>query len=244
MSLKLVTLNVWGGRVREPILEYFSKNKDVDIFCLQEVYHNAPSKISDEDCYLNLNFFGEVSEILNNHTPYFRPVVNNIYGIGVLIKNTVTVTDEGQIVIYENKDYEGVGPRHSRIAQWVKCTHDGSDYVIVNVHGLWNGKGKKDSEDRIIQSKKIKEFVDACRAPVIICGDFNLEPNTDSLEILSSGMNDLIKENNITSTRTSFYEKDVRYADYIFTSDNVTVNKFDVIEDEVSDHNALELEFS
>lgn len=242
-TLKLITLNIWGGRIREPIIDFFNKNKDIDIFCLQEVYHNAPNRISNEEGYLNLNFFGEVGEILSGHTGYFKPLVKGIYGIGIFIKNSIKVLDEGEVLIYENPDYEGIGPRHSRILQWIKCSVNNQKYTILNMHGLWNGKGKTDSPKRLLQSKIVKEFILSLDTPVILCGDFNLEPNTESLAIIADGMTDLIKEYKVTSTRTSFYPKEIRFADYIFTSPEIETKSFKVLEDEVSDHNALEIEF-
>ena len=39
--MKLVTLNIWGGHLYEPLLDFFEHNREVDIFCLQEVYCQA-----------------------------------------------------------------------------------------------------------------------------------------------------------------------------------------------------------
>lgn len=64
-----------------------------------------------------------------------------------------------------------------------------------------------------------------------------------TLNMLSHDMVDLIKEYNITDTRTSFYEKTERYADYVFTSPDVEVEKFSVMGDQVSDHAPLLLDF-
>ena len=41
--MKLITLNIWGGKVFEPLMEFFRKHaEDTDIFCLQEVFNNPP----------------------------------------------------------------------------------------------------------------------------------------------------------------------------------------------------------
>ncbi len=42
--------------------------------------------------------------------------------------------------------------------------------------------------------------------PTILCGDFNLMPDTKSIEILETGMQNLVKNYNVTSTRSSFYK--------------------------------------
>lgn len=57
-------------------------------------------------------------------------------------------------------------------------------------------------------------------------------------------MNNLVKEYKVTSTRTSYYPKQEKFADYIFTSPDVAVKSFAVLQDEVSDHSPLLVEFA
>lgn len=115
--------------------------------------------------------------------------------------------------------------------------------MIMNVHGLWNGMGKTDTPERIAQSEKIKEFMDNVPDRKILCGDFNLKPDTRSLKIIADGMHDLIDKYNILSTRTSYYPKEEKFADYVFTSPDIKINKFSVLRDEVSDHAPLLVDF-
>lgn len=241
--MKLITLNIWGGHVREPLHQFISNHQHIDIFCFQEVYHNAKEMISIENRKVSLNIFSELQTLLSNHTGYFKPVVDGIYGISMFIKNQIAVLDEGDYVIHDNPTYSGRGPTHSRILQWAKCNIDGNLYTIMNVHGLWNGQGKTDTPERIAQSKKIKHFMDNVTDRKILCGDFNLKPNTESLKILAEDMNDLVNAFDIKSTRTSYYPKEEKFADYIFTSPEITVKDFAVLKDEVSDHAPLLVDF-
>jgi len=242
-SISLITLNIWGGHVEAPLMDFISKNKDIDIFCFQEVYESAKNKISTNDDKVVLDINNKIGNVLSNHYSYFAPVVNGIYGLSIFFKKDIKVVSHGVYTIHKNDNYPGRGPTHSRILQWIKISKNNKIYTIANVHGLWNGKGKSDSPNRLKQSRKIREFVDKSKNPVILCGDFNLTPDTESLKIISENMVDLIKENKISSTRTSFYKKPIRYADYIFTSAGVTVEKFKVLEDEVSDHSPIFLKF-
>ena len=57
-------------------------------------------------------------------------------------------------------------------------------------------------------------------------------------------MRNLIKEYRITSTRSHFYESDVRFADYVLVSPEIKVRDFRVLDDVVSDHLPLYVEFS
>lgn len=239
-----MTLNIWGGHVREPLLSFIKSHQHVDIFCFQEVYHNAQIRICDIEMELSLNILSEFQNLLPNHKAYFRPMVNGIYGIAMFVKDTVEVLGEGEFLIYENPDYKGSGPTHSRVLQWLKCQYQNQLYHVINVHGLWNGKGKTDAPERILQSKKIREFLDDLDTSIILCGDLNLRPDTESLKLISDGMRNLIEEYDVISTRTSYYPKEEKFADYIFTCPNVNVSSFAVLEDEVSDHAALLLEIA
>lgn len=243
--MKLITLNIWGGHVRGPLLEFILTYENIiDIFCLQEVYHNAQNKMADDDRVVSLNIFSELQTLLPNHTAIFRPVTEDAYGIAMFIKKGIDVLREGDISIHENPSYPGRGPTHSRKLQWIECCTDNQDYFILNVHGLWNGMGKTDSPARIAQSQKIREFLDSIDKPKILCGDFNLRPDTESMKILEKGMTNLIQTYNIHSTRTNLYSKEEKYADYILISPEIIVKDFEKLMDEVSDHSPLFLEFS
>jgi endonuclease/exonuclease/phosphatase family metal-dependent hydrolase len=241
--MKLLTLNIWGGHIRGPLLDFIKLHQDIDIFCFQEVYHNALNRVSDDDREVHLNIFSELQTVLPNHTAFFRPVVEETYGIGMFVKKEIDVLEEGEIYIHHNPNYRGRGPTHSRNLQWVKCCIDQQNHTILNVHGLWNGQGKTDSPERIAQSQKIREFMQDIRTPKILCGDFNLRPDTQSVKILETDMHNLIQTYRITSTRTSLYPKEEKFADYVFTSPEITVNSFEALKDEVSDHSPLLLDF-
>ena len=200
--MKLITLNICGGHVRGPLLEILSVNKDIDIFCFQEIYHNASNKISNDNKEVSLNIFSDIMQLLPNHRGIFKHVIKGIYGIAMLIKKNIKLLRDGEIVIHENMKYPGTGPTHQRNSQWIECRHNNQDYTIMNVHGLWNGKGKIDTPARITQSQRIKQFMKTLNTSHLLCGDFNLRPDTQSLEIIAAGSNNLIKNHSITSTRT------------------------------------------
>jgi hypothetical protein len=98
--------------------------------------------ITIEDRKVSLNIFSELQALLPDHRGYFRPVVDNIYGISMFINKKIDVSEEGDYLIHDNPNYPGRGPTHSRILQWVNCEIEDQMYTIMNVHGLWNGRGK------------------------------------------------------------------------------------------------------
>ncbi len=76
-------------------------------------------------------------------------------------------------------------------------------------------------------------------------GDFNLFPDTESIAMLErSGLQNLIRQYGITSTRTHYYSRKEKYADYAFVSEGIDVGDFKILPDVVSDHSPLYLEFT
>ena len=253
--MKLISLNTWGGRAgKEKLLAFFEKNKDVDIFCLQEIW-SAPYEHLEGSVAggLDLNHseimvYGmqEISAMLDNHTAYFKPHHLDNYGLMMLVKKDLDVIAEGDVFVYKEKGHipEGDIGFHARNVQYITIQSPKGSRIILNFHGLWNGGGKGDSDDRLLQSDRIIEFMKTLSDPYLICGDFNLLPDTESLKKLEDfGLRNLIKEYGIVSTRTSFYKKENKFADYALINEGVEVKDFKVLPDEVSDHSPLYLDF-
>lgn len=241
--MKIISLNTWGGRVHEKLLKFFDDNQDVDIFCLQEIYNGANiEKMDPEFLQDAFNLYSDIKDRLPDHVGYFRPHIEDWYGLAIFLRKEIKIRSEGDISIYDI-EYTGAG-NHPRNLHYVELENNSDVVTVANVHGLWNGKGKTDTEERILQSKKIKEFMDSVGGRKILCGDFNLLPDTESIKILEDGMKNLITEYGVDSTRTSLYTKPEKYADYIFTSYDIKIVDFKVLSDEVSDHSALYLEFN
>ena len=222
------------------------RNKDIDIFCFQEIYSDAKNKAEQHPelkIIFDFELFEKIQEVLNEtHIGYFRPCYSDFYGQAIFTKKIIQIEEEGDVIIYENNQPERRG-QHSRNMQYIKINHNDKSLLIANVHGLWNGKGKTDTEERILQSKNIKNFIDNRSVEEkIVLGDFNLSPDTQSVSIIKDGMRDLVEEYGITSTRTSYYDKNNKFADYAFVSPDLDVIAFKVLPDEVSDHAPLYLE--
>jgi exonuclease III len=250
--MRLITLNTWGGRAgKEKLADFFESYKDVDIFCLQEMWNGGEhtgGTITGGVPLVNIShrLLTDVASILNTHDVYFRPHYYDWYGLATFVKKDLKVTSEGDIYVYKEKGWMDIVDlgNHARNIQWVTLETPRGPITIVNFHGLWNGKGKTDTEDRLLQSDNIINFLKNLSAPYILCGDFNLRPDTLSLRKFEEfGLDNLVKKHNIQSTRTSFYTKPERFADYVFVSEGIQVEDFAVLPEEVSDHAALYIKF-
>lgn len=246
--MKIISLNAWGGRVHKELMDFLKKNENIDVFCFQEIYHRADYvHVEQGEMSPNLNLFDDIQKVLPNHIGHFRPHYNGDFGLAVFVKKDLEVKSEEDYFVHKYRDYMPKGDvgHHGRNVQAVVLKTDSKDLNIFNLHGLWNGGGKLDSEDRLNQSKMIIEYMKKYDGPKVLCGDFNLEPQTESIKLIENApMRNLIKESRVTSTRSSYYKHGIRFADYAFVSDDVEVVGFEVLSKEVSDHLALMLEIN
>lgn len=253
--MKLITLNIWGGKVFAPLIDFIKlQANSTDIFCFQEMFHTPTDRTVSSE--MRVNIYSEIKNILPDFEAFFCPAQDGVdfggpvdfelsYGLSMFIKKSITVDEHGDTFVFRNKnsrinDSTSVG----RNVEYLSFKKDDEKFIVFNFHGLWNGGGKTDSEDRLEQSQKVKTFMDKfTNTKKILCGDFNLAPNTESLALLENNMKNLVKEFNITSTRSSLYPKPEKFADYILVSLDIHVHHFEVLQDEVSDHLPLLLEF-
>ena len=117
------------------------------------------------------------------------------------------------------------------------------DYSVLNIHGLWQGSIKKDTEAKLEQSQKILDLAQKTKCKKIVIGDFNLLPDTKSIQMLADTYENLIQKYGIKTTRSVLYLKELRDSDYAFTDKQITVNDFSVPNIEVSDHLPLVVDF-
>lgn len=244
--MKLVTLNVWGGNLHNRLFSFVQRlGADTDLFCFQEMHHEGTGKF-EFDPREHPEIFLEFQKVLPNHEGYFHPHFRDFFGLATFVRRSVTVSHVIDEFVYRQRGYEPEGDigHHARNVQIATCALSGKRFHVLNFHGLWNGKGKTDTLDRLEQSRRIIKAIKRLDGPMILCGDFNLEPHTESLAMLEGcGLRNLVKEYGVMSTRTSFYTKPGKFADYILVSEGIDVRSFRVLPEEVSDHAALELEF-
>lgn len=248
--MKIITLNTWGGRIYKELIDFFNNHQDIDVLCFQEVLKGGKGQTSRGEIK---SLYEDIGNTLTNHAGYFSEYgdggyysekskdLDFKYGIACFVRKNFEQSFIEGIALYDPEkkwsDYDG------RFAAGASLAVVVSDYTIVNVHGLWQGSMKKDSEARLEQSKRIINLANKTGGRKIICGDFNLEPQTESIKMIENlPTKNLIKKYGVASTRTSLYTKDVKFADYIFISDDGKVIDFKVLADEVSDHSPLYLE--
>jgi endonuclease/exonuclease/phosphatase family metal-dependent hydrolase len=247
--MRLICLNTWGGKLYDQLYHFLERfQTKTDLFCFQEVF--APPRTSGFEKGDPERVF-DLYERLGRQLRGFRGYLAEPYTsfgerLALFVRDSITINDHGEMALYRQREVAvdkktfSVGSR----LQWVVFRRKNKLYTIANIHGIWLPSGKEDTPERLVQSENIAEFLQHKKGAKILCGDFNLLPQTRSIKMLEQNLRNLIREYAITSTRSSHYSrKREKFADYIFTSADARVLDFRVLEDEVSDHLPLLLEF-
>ena len=257
-------LNGWGGTLHEAARAYLAREAP-DVLCLQEVVHTpATTKewltYRDGDHVLpqRANFFRDVSEALPEHVAIFCPAAQGVlwdgegtvpsqWGLATFVHGRFPLIGQAQGFVHKGFSPDGYGehPR-SRSAHVVRL-HDfdrGRPITIAQMHGLRDLNGKIDTPERLEQARRLVGLVQAVAEPgdrLVVCGDFNVEPGSQTFGILAGlGLEDLVVGRGYSDTRTSHYKKPGRYADYMLVNEAVEVLAFEVVQQpEVSDHRPL-----
>lgn len=244
--MKLITLNIWGGKVFDPLMDFFKKHaEDTDIFCLQEVFNNPPHIKSKVQHDKKQDIYKDLEKILVDFDGYMAPSQEGEESLCMWIRKDFGVQEIADHYVHRWKNaMEGRDASTYGInVQYTKFSKGGKKYLVCNLHGHWTPKFKGDNPARLEQSENIKKFLDGFEGPKVLCGDFNMAPDTESMAILETSMRNLIKENGVDSTRSHLYKGEMKFADYVMVSPEVEVGKFEVMQDVVSDHLPLILEF-
>ncbi len=266
--MRVLCLNGWGGRLHDPLLAYLA-SADPDVLCLQEVIHTPASPkpwLSYRDGGAELpqraHFFREVASTLPDHAAIFCPAAQgdlwdgeqrfpSQWGLATFVRSTMPIIGQAQGFVHGAFSASGYGehPR-SRTGHAVRL-HDmaaGRAVTIAHMHGLRELGGKHDTPARKTQARRFASLIRSVAVdgePLVVCGDFNLLPDSDTFQVLRElGLTDLVTGHGFAGTRSSHYTKPERHADYMLVNTAVAVAAFDVVrQPEVSDHCPLLLDF-
>ncbi|MBP1849892.1 endonuclease/exonuclease/phosphatase family protein [Rhizobium halophytocola] len=267
--MRILSLNVWGGMLHAPLLDYL-RRVDADIYCLQEVAQ-APAAETEWLTYRDgtvelqqrARLYDEIATVLPDHRGGFYPTARGelldgdtpcpqFFGLATFVRDTIPVVGSVLDFIHGSYSADGFGdhPR-SRNAHGLRIyAHETDVHVsVVHLHGLRDPQGKHDTPARQAQAIKLKALIEAlCQDGdrLVVCGDFNLLPESDTFGVLASlGLRDLVTTGGFSGTRTGYYTKAGRFADYMLVNDAVDVQRFEVVATpEVSDHCALLLDLA
>lgn len=238
-----MTLNVWQGRLEKVLLSHLQE-LDVDFACMQEAVS------CDGDTAGLATTYQKVGNSLKLDESYFSPLMhtklgakdikfgNVIYSKFPFVHSDTIFTRGGYKENFDldNDDY------NIRAFQHVEAELDGKKLHLINHHGHHINEHKLGDEETLRQITQIADYVTRLEGAVIVCGDFNLSPGSDSIAVLNNKMRNLSQEYGLHTTRSRLTSKN-EVCDYIFVSDGIEVQEFVMDEEIISDHNALMLDF-
>lgn len=228
LVVKIIFLNAWGGKMEKKMRGFFEvQASDTDLFCLQE---------ADE------HMRGLVREYLQdfNETAYMDEHRSSVetFDMSTYVRKTLPVRNS-EVSFHEER--KGIGI----------CTeleYRGNPLHIINYGGVSRPGDKLDTPERIKQSEKLLAYYDTKRGPKILGGDFNVLPETRSVQMfVEHGYRELVQDFAIPTTRNRLawdrFPVKQLFSDYVFVSRDVEVKDFRVPDIEISDHLPLILQF-
>lgn len=242
MQVKFLTLNIWfGGKLFNNITS-FIKKENPDIITFQEVYDG-------KNPYLEKRFqsYTLLQKVLGyqfvNFAPAFEEVldVGNIeWGNAVFSKYPLISSENIFFDIPYAKNYHNTmkGSEFSpRNMQHVTLHADGKEIHVFNIHGIWGLDGNDNPRRRAMGEVIINHIRD--KQHVILSGDFNLKPNTQTVYTIEKHLNSVFN-NELQTTFNMKYKTNPGYAtaavDMIFVSKNIRVVKKLCPQIDISDH--------
>lgn len=223
--MNIIFLNTWHSEM-PPELHAYVKGiaRTVDVFCFTEAFE------SDLYIYDELLIDFEKITVEKRHEKLR-------FGNVMYVRKDLKITESGTFFA----DDTSVG-----LAHYAALEKNGLQTVVCSMHGIPYPGNKLDTPERLRQTQTLlKAF--AGRKRVIVGGDFNLMPETESIRLFADdSYRDLIADYAIETTRNFLtFEKypgsPQYFADYAFTSADIAVRDFIVPAVIVSDHQPLEL---
>ncbi len=237
--MKILQLNIWGGKLGKQILEVLNREKP-DIVCFQEAVvlpHKGEllftqyGTIQTEAGFVHSYYspaFGFT--MMNYRADFGNAIMSNIPFI-----HTTTVFTRGEY----NPALDLVdGDYNMRNLQHVEIEFKGEKLHILNHHGHHVKQHKMGDSETLRQCEEIAEYIKKLDGGIVLTGDFNLAPESESLGKLNAILTNHSMLSGVTTTRTLFTHK-TEVCDYIFTSKNLHTANFKVLPDIASDHTAL-----
>jgi len=214
-----------------------------DVALLQEVFE-SPSEIG---------LFPTLTEFVHSikfHHQYFSPVydfgfMDTRTEFGNAIISNLTLNDKA--TIFTNREYvhnRAIDDDYNvRNFQHVVIEDQNNKKIhLINHHGYHVPEHKRGNEFTLKACRQIVDYATQLDGPVIIAGDFNLEPSSESIAVLNDHFRNLTTEYGLVTTRNDLTHK-VEACDYIFVSHDITVNDFYASTIVASDHQGLVLDF-
>ena len=185
--MKILQLNIWGGRLGLPIKNLINREKP-DIVCFQEA-----TKVEGGKGYV----FYELTEIqqdTNFEYCHFSPSFDwklmkrkAQTGLATMSRLPFVHTDNTFIHLKYVTDFDIIDTSNNiQSLQHITVAHGGEQLHILNHHGHHIPQHKDGNDETKRQCRIIVDYIEKLKGPIVLCGDFNLRSESKSLQLINS----------------------------------------------------------
>lgn len=201
MKLKFLCLNLWqGGNLFDEILA-FIRAENPDVIALQEVYDGH-----DPNWERKYRSMDELRAALGYPHEHFGPTFLEIKDFGKIEQGNAVLSRvpilKSDVVFFdvpygEREEIPVNFPTTPRSLEHVVLDVGGTQLNVFNTQGVW-GEDGRDSERRINMGRVIAEEV-AGKDRVILAGDFNVNPDTETIAQIERELTNVFKGELVTT---------------------------------------------
>lgn len=234
---------MWQGRLERVLLKHLEKS-GVDFACMQEAVEYDGQSLG------LISSYHKIGDSLGLEEQFFSKLISSKLGnkdlaFGNVIYSSIPFTQTSAIFTrgehkndfnFDEDDY------NIRAFQHVQVVINGKKLNLLNHHGHHIDSHKLGDDETMRQVTQIIEYIKNLEGSVILCGDFNLSPESESIKAINEKLVNLSVEHKLKTTRSKLTDKN-EVCDYIFVSHGIKVNDFFMDDTIISDHNALILDF-
>lgn len=245
MTCKILCLNLLEGGQFWDNIKTFIEREQPDIVSFQE-YGNG-----GEDQPLQYQSPRRFDPLLAGFEKYYSPELVQVWPTGpveagnciysrypITFRHTVMLHGAFETVTRpaDEKDFS----HYPKNLQHVVVDVQGTPLHVCNLHGVW-GQDGDDNPARLRMSELVKAEI-ADHQPLVLMGDFNLKPNTQTIANLETKLVNVFKDE-LTTTFNMRHKTNPGYAtavvDMFFATPDVKIINKACPEDDVSDHKPL-----
>ncbi len=260
------TIKVMSYNVRDFDLYNWSENANSKEKIFQTIKEKNPDVISFQEFYNDTTKeFNTVKQLQQLGYKYYyftkELVLRNTDEWGIALFSKLPITEHGNIMKQPFKTGYGKKPFKGLYAD-IKIGDTIVRFVNVHLQSIYFGekdyetiaefretqnldehgakniviKLKKAFERRAQQANELKKFLNEQTKPIILCGDFNDLPNSYVTNTISKNMKDAFIDYSFGIGHTYNGKIPFLRIDYLLTSPSFTIQKFEIVNNKISDH--------
>lgn len=230
MKLTVLSWNILGGKYREQVISFLQQT-EWDIVALQEVtqreIHNHQVNDAQEIAHaLNCEYYYETAFRTDRHTP--------VYDLGNGLLSKYPIQGRAVHLLSDLSTYQKNSTTEPRNAIEITITVNDTLIRCFSTHiGYDDTLGEGD-----LQKKQLQTLLKVIpKENAIVMGDFNSTPNSSALTLIENRL--IHTDTALTETTWTNLKKETQprhRIDYIFTTPDMNVSNFEVLQSDASDH--------